>query len=281
MTKRTLALLALAATLAVPACRKSTQVKGVDLTVTFGEKELTDNLITDVRYAFKTGSDFARLGRDLNVYVHFWHGTNLLLQDDFVPEPPTSAWEAGREYAVSRRIHIPAFIDEFDPQFKGEETLRLEVGFDSPYDRSGQSRVKVLERKLKVVPPPPDTPEIVYEEGWWDAESNPDAVLKSWRWTAKEARCLVDNPHRDALLVVRGGVNPEATPDQKVQILIDGAVLDEFPAGPLFEKSYTVPKERLGDKNEFTLAIRSEKTFVPADLAPGSTDKRECSRAKA
>ena len=63
--------------------------------------------------------------------------------------------------------------------------------------------MKAIEKKVKVLPPPLDTPEIIYEEGWYDLEINPDSFLKQWRWTASEARCIVDNPHRNALLVIK------------------------------------------------------------------------------
>ena len=96
-------------------------------------------------------------------------------QDDYVPEIPTSKWEKGKEYTVKRRIYIPTFIDEFDPQFKGEEPLRLSVGFYNPYDRTGQSEQEVLSKKLKVVPPPIGTPEVIYESGWYDLETNPES----------------------------------------------------------------------------------------------------------
>jgi hypothetical protein len=262
--------------LGLSACQKKAQVNGVALSVSFSEKALSDNLITDVQYKWKTSADFKKFDTDYNVFVHFWHGSNMLLQDDYAPEVPTSQWEPGKEYLFTRRILIPQFIDEFDPQFKGEETLRMSVGFYSPYDREGKSKVEILENKLKVTPPPPDTPEIIYEDGWYDLEVNPEAFLNQWRWTAKEAKCLIDNPKRDALLVIKGGVNLDALTDQKVIFKINDTVLDEFiPTESNFEKSYNIKKEMLGDKDEFSLIIATDKSFVPAQSVSGSTDQRE------
>lgn len=257
-------------------CKKRAQVKGVELNVVFSEKNLTDNLYTDVRYIWKTGPDFQKMDQDYNVFVHFWHNTNMLIQDDYVPDPPVSAWESNKEYETVRRVYIPSFIDEFDPQFKGEETLKLSIGLYSPFDRSGSSKLEIFEKKLKVVPPPPDTPEVVYEEGWYDQENDSNSYLKQWRWTAKEAKCLIDNPQRDALLVIRGGVNLDAAKDQKVIFKINDTVLDEFvPAESNFEKSYSLKKEQLGDKNEFYLVIATDKTFIPAQIIPNAADQRE------
>lgn len=275
--KRWLALSMLLAILIVlGSCQKKVEVKGLELTVGFAEKTLSDNLLTDMQYKWKTTKDFGRLENDLNVYVHFWHKNNLLFQDDHVPVVPTSKWEPDKEYSYVRRIYIPKFIDEFDPEFKGEETLRLVIGLYSPYDRTGKSKTEVLVKKLTVVPPPPDTPEIIYENGWYDLEIDPNAFLKQWRWTAKEAVCVIDNPHRDATLVIRGGVNLEAVPGQKVIFKINDTVLDEFvPTESAFEKTYNIKKEMLGDKDEFRLIIGTDKTFIPAKIIPNSKDERE------
>ncbi len=258
------------------ACQKKVQVKGIGLDVGFAEKTLTDNLMTDVQYKWKTQSDFVKLGKDYTVFVHFWHGSNLLFQDDHVPPLPTSRWEPGQEYKYERRIYIPSFIDEFDPKFKGEEALRMVVGLYNPFDRTGQSKLEILTQKLRVLPPPPDAPEISYEGGWYDLEIDPAAPLKQWRWSGPEGRCLIDNPHRDALLVVRGGVNKDALPNQKVIFKINDLIVDEFvPAESTFEKSYNIKKEMLGEKDSFIFIATCDQTFIPARLYPQSKDERE------
>ena len=269
-------LLIIAVGLTLSACKKAAPVKGVELTVTFSEPALSDNLITDVEYKWKTSDDFVKLDKDYNIFVHFWHNTNNLITDDYIPEVPTTKWEKGKEYAATRRIYIPPFIDEFDPQFKGEETLRLSAGFYNPYDRSGQSQKEVLSKKLKVLPPPLGTPEVIYENGWYDLEKDPKSVLKQWRWTAKEAKCVIDNPKKDALLMIKGGVNLQVGMDQKVIFKINDLTLDEFVVGQeLFEKSYDIKKEQLGDKAEFTLTIGVDKPWVPSKLIPNAKDDRQ------
>ena len=276
MTKKiAIGCLIIAAALSLGACRKKAEVAGVELSVMFSAPTLSDNLITDVEYKWKTTDAFVKFDKDLNVFVHYWHKTNMLFADDYVPAVPTSKWEKGKEYTLKKRIYIPKFIDEFDPQFKGEEQLRLSAGLFNPFDRTGQSEKEILSKKLTVAPPPIGTPEIIYESGWFDLESNPDSVLKQWRWTAKEARCVVDNPKKDALLVIRGGVNLQAAKDQKITIRINDTVLDEFIAAQeLFEKSYDIKKEQLGDKNEFNLIFAVDKPWIPAKVFPNSKDDR-------
>jgi len=257
-------------------CRKPNEVQGVELKVKFSVEPLSDNLFTDMRYEWKTSADFKKLPKDYNVFVHFWHKDNMLFQDDHLPEIATSQWEANKTYAYARRVYIPTFIDEFDPQFSGSEPLKMSIGFYSPLDRSGKSKSEILKDVLKVLPPPPGTPEVIYESGWYDLEINPDSFLKQWRWTAKEARCVIDNPRRDALLVIRGGLNKDLLPDQKVILKVNDQVLDEFlPAESTFEKFYTVKKDMLGDKDEFYLVVATDKTFTPAKSIPDSKDERE------
>jgi hypothetical protein len=257
-------------------CKEKAEIDGVDLEVTFSEEKLTDNLITDMQFKWITTNQFDGLNQDYNVFVHFWHGNNLLFQSDYIPEVPTSKWLPDQEYIFTQRIYIPAFIDEFDPEFKGEETLTLVVGIFSPYDRTGKSKQDVLRKKLKVYPPPLDTPEIIYKDGWYPLEMDPDSHLQQWRWTEKEAACIIDNPHRDAMLVIRGGVNKEALPGQKVLFKINGELLDEFvPESSSFEKSYNIKEDKLGEKDEFQLTVSVDKTFVPAEIFPGSEDQRE------
>ena len=257
-------------------CKKKSQVQGITLDVTFSEEELSDDLITDLQYTWKTDSSYVKSEQEMQVYVHFWHKNNLLFQDDHIPEVPISEWDADQEHVYTRRVYIPEFIDEFDPEFKGEETLRLSVGISSPYDRTDETQQEIFEKKLKVLPPPLDTPEKIFEDGWYDLEINPDAFLGQWRWTAKEARCIIDNPRRDALLVIKGGVNLDALEDQKVIIRINDRIFDEFiPEESYFEKSYNIKKEMVGEGEQFFLIIATDKVFVPADIFPNSKDMRE------
>lgn len=257
-------------------CQKKAHIKGIELVVGFSDKTLTDNLITEIQYDWKITSEFPKVGKDYTVYVHFWHGKNLLFQDDHIPAVPTSKWGPGQEYKNQRRIYIPSFIDEFDPSFKGEETLKLVVGFYNPYDQSGESKREILSKKLKILPPPPDVPEVIYETGWYDQEVDPEAPLKQWRWTAREARCIIDNPHRDALLVIKGGANTAIVANQKVIFKINDMTLDEFiPGESVFEKSYNIKKEMLGDKDEFYLVIAVDQTGIPAKVLLQSKDERE------
>jgi len=276
MTKlRALAvLLVLAAILSWP-CRRQMGVKGIELSVTFSNRTLTDNLFADVTYRFRTTASFAPLADDNRVVSRFTRRGKLLFLDEYNPPIPTSKWEPGKEYAFTRRIYIPAFIDEFDPGFNGAETLALEVGLSSPAADPGRAGIVLFKRSLKLVPSA-GAPVIVHLDGWYPPEAWPGGGTRLWSWTSREARCAIDNPGRDSLLVIRGAVDAAAPPGQKITIGIDGRALDEFSPGPgEFERSYKIGKDRLGSRRDFILAIAVDRTFIPAKIAPGSGDTRE------
>ncbi len=275
MTKlRALAVLVALATLLSWPCREEFGVRGMDLTVAFSVRVLTDNLFTDVTYRVRTDSSLAPITEDDKIVARFVYRGRLLVQDEYEPPVPTSKWEPNKEYTFTRRVYIPAFIDEFDPGFRGTEKLGLTVGLASPSDKTGDSGLVLLRRTVRVVPSA-DSPVVVYMSGWYGQETDPQDPGQRWRWTAKEARAAIDNPGHDALLILRGRAALPAA-GQKVTISIDGKPLDEFvPGSGEFERHFTLRKEWLGNKKDFELVIRVDKTLVPAKVTPGSNDQRE------
>lgn len=278
MVKRKGIILVLMITVALGflSCQDRTGISGVKLDVNFSEAPLTDRLFVDIQYQWKTKKHFKKISQDHVVYVHFWHRSNLIFYDNHRPKIPTSQWEAGKEYVYTRRIYIPPFIDALDSEFKGAEALRLSVGFFVPVEGSRKELRKIFEKKLKVLSPPLDVLKIVYGSGWYEFEIDPQSYLKRWRWTAKVARCIIDNPRRDALLVIRGGVDKEVFKDQKVIFKIDDWIVDEFiPKRSHFERFYEIKAKKLGEDEEFSLIITTDKTHIPAELDEHPKDRRE------
>ncbi|UCE21445.1 MAG: hypothetical protein JSV46_04275 [Candidatus Aminicenantes bacterium] len=274
--KRSILYFVLTIALVTVNCMRDSPVRGIEVEVSFSDTPLTDKLYTEIQYTWRMKRNFKKIDQNLVAFVHFWHGSNLIFHDNHRPEIPVSTWEPSQEYSYTRRIYIPLFIDALDPEFKGTETLKLSIGLSFPEDKSGKPLKKVYEKKLKVYPPPADIPKIVYDEGWFDFEIDPESYLKRWRWTAKEARCVVDNPHRGALLVIKGGVEKDVLQDQKVIVRIDDRILEEFiPGRDRFEKFYRIDKEMLGEKEQFSLIISTDKTFIPARVNPDKKDERE------
>jgi hypothetical protein len=266
-------LIVLAALLSWP-CGKQIGVRGIELAVIFSARPLTDNLFTDVTYRVRTSSSLAPIAEDARFVSTFAYRGRPVLRDECEPPVPTPKWEPGKEYTFTREIYVPAFIDEFDPRFRGVEKLDLAVELVSASDENGGRGLVLFRKKLRVVPAA-DSPVIAYLSGWHDPEADPGNPDLRWRWTSKEARVAIDNPGRDAMLVLRGSSNP-AVPSQKITVSIDGMSLETFaPDNGEFERHYTVKKEWLGTGKDFELVIAVDKTFVPAKVIPGSSDERE------
>lgn len=276
MTKlRALAVLIVLAALLSWPCGKQIGVRGIELAVTFSAHVLTDNLFTDVTYRVRTSSSLAPIAEDNKVVSVFAHRGRPLFRDEYEPPVPTSKWEPDKEYTFTRRIYFPAFIDEFDLGFRGTEKLDLTVGLASPSGKKGGPGLVLFRKNLRIVPAA-GSPVIAYLGGWHDPELDPGDPVRRWRWTSKEARVAIDNPGRDALLVLRGSADPAAAPGQRVTISIDGRILEEFaPGGGEFERLYAVKKEWLGAGKDFELVIAVDRTFIPAKVTPGSKDERE------
>jgi len=118
--------------------------------------------------------------------------------------------------------------------------------------------------------------EVIYEKGWYDLEIEPNAPLKQWHWTSRKARCVIVNPHRNAQLLIRGGASRDVVGNQRVIFKINGLRLDEFiPGAAVFEKSYNISREMMGNGNEFYLTIAVDPTFIPARVFPRNNDERE------
>lgn len=139
---------------------------------------------------------------------------------------------------------------------------------------------KLLPFKMMKFKPDVLTPfEVHFAEGWYPLETDLNIVdpdCQSWRWMSKKAVCMLKNPHRKALLIIRGGVDKAIFPDQKVFIKFNGTLLDEFiPGSAKFFKEYNLRPEMMGEDDTLPLIIETDKVFVPAVLTPTANDNRE------
>ncbi len=121
--------------------------------------------------------------------------------------------------------------------------------------------------------------ETVYGDGWYSIEVNSDIEnpeWQRWRWTSKEAHCLIQNPQKKALLIIRGSVDKSIYKDQKVIININGNTLDTFvPYSAKFLKEYKIKKKIFGKGSKTRISIKTNKTFIPAEMNPENNDNRE------
>ncbi len=153
----------------------------------------------------------------------------------------------------------------------------MTVGLYDP--NSKEKSIVLFEKKINIQPASINAPEIVYDEGWNEIETDINAVepfAKSWRWTTAKSVCIIENPQKESTLIIKGGVNKTVFQDQKVTFRINDILLDEFiPAEANFSKEYTVSPQMMGSTDEFSLKFETDRVFVPAKAFPNSKDNRE------
>lgn len=260
-------------------CEKKSDHKGIDFKLSLSPETITDSLYVKMDYEFKTANDFKKLGADCSIFVHFWrvNSKEMLLQDDHMPLKKTVDWTANDSIKYSRTLFIPQFLNEFDVDFEGYEELKLTVGLYNP--KAKENPIILYEKKINIQPASINAPEIVYDEGWNEIETDvnaKDPFSKSWRWTTSKSVCIIENPKKESTLIIKGGVNKTAFPDQKLIFKINDILLDEFiPEELNFSREYAVTPEMMGNADEFSLKIEADKVFVPAKIFPNSKDNRE------
>lgn len=252
---------------------------GVKLDLELSPDTITDFLYLTMNYTYDVSEDFTGFDKDYMVFVHFWRmkSKEILVQDDHFPDPMTSQWEKGEKITYSRMFFIPKFLDELDIDFEGFEEIKLQVGL---YDPKNPVDKKILYSKvLNVQPASINAPDIIFSDGWNEEEMNlaiRDPFSRVWRWTTKKAECIIENPKKKSVLIIKGGVHKSLYQDQTITFFINGNLLEEFvPDAVTFEKKYILTPEQMGDDPEFTFTIETDKTFVPSVINPDNRDKRE------
>ena len=196
-----------------------------------------------------------------------------------LPLKKTSEWGQNDQLKYSRVLFIPQFLNEFDVDFEGYEEIKLTVGLYKAKSTNKEDAIILFEKKINIQPASINAPEIVYDEGWNGLETDinaKDSFTRSWRWAMSKAVCIIENPKKECTLIIKGGVNKMALPDQKVIFKVNDSLLEEFiPSESMFSREYTISPEQMGGGDEFFLKIETDKVFVPAKAFPGSTDSRE------
>jgi len=263
----------------LPACGQKSEDKGVKLALNILPETLTDCLYIKMNYQFQLAEDFSGLDDQYRIFIHFWRLKNkeMLLQDDHMPEKSFSQWQKGETISYSRIVFIPQFLEEFDEDFDGYEKVRLTVGLYRP--EKEQDKTILFQEELDIQSATLNAPEKVFDEGWHPQEEderikNPDE--RSWRWTKKRAVCIIENPRKDSLLIIRGGIDRSKFDQQKVTFKINDTLLEEFmPETGKFTKEYVITPAMMGQEDEFRLIIETDKSFVPSELNPEVKDDRE------
>ena len=233
----------------------------------------------EITYRFAVAPDAPALTDDYWVFVHFLDsGGELMWTDDHDPATPTRQWKAGSTIEYARTIFVPKF------PYVGPATV--EVGLFSPRngDRlplAGQSegmrsyRVASFDMRLDS-----DPLAVVFNDGWYDTEVDPEGVGREWQWSRKEATLSFRNPKRAVRLYLQADqpVAEAFTEPQHIETRIGDTVVDTFalPPGGSQLRRVEIPVAQLGETDTIEMRISVDKTFVPAAVPTlKSADPRE------
>ena len=252
---------------------------GVKLNLSLSPDTITDFLYVTMDYEYEILDDFNKIDKDYLVFVHFWRlkSKEMLVQDDHMPVKKTTEWKAGDKVSYSRMFFIPKFLDELDIDFEGFEEIKLQSGLYDPQNPT--EKIVLFNQVLNIQPASINAPDIIYSEGWNEEEMNlalSDPFYRVWRWTTKKAECIIENPKKKSVLIIKGGLHKSLFQDQTVILKINDTLLEAFISDSItFEKKYMLTPEQLGDEPEFKLTIETNKTFIPSSLNPEKKDSRE------
>jgi hypothetical protein len=252
---------------------------GVKLNLSLSPDTITDFLYVNMDYEYEILDDFNKIDKDYLVFVHFWRlkSKEMLIQDDHLPVKKTTEWKVGDKVSYSRMFFIPKFLDELDIDFEGFEEIKLQSGLYDPQNPT--EKIVLFNQVLNVQPASINAPDIIYSEGWNEEEMNlalSNPFYRVWRWTTKKAECIIENPKKKSVLIIKGGLHKSIFQDQTVILKINDTLLEAFISDSVtFEKKYMLTPEQLGDEPEFKLTIETNKTFIPSSLNPENKDSRE------
>ncbi|MBC7349400.1 MAG: hypothetical protein H5U05_05450 [Candidatus Aminicenantes bacterium] len=253
------------------ACGKKPPLKGLAINASFSDRVLTDDLVTRLKVKYITTAGFQPLGQDYRIVaVALWQG-KILFRESLDPEIPASRWQANRVYETEKFIYFPRVIDRFKPK----TAAGIKIGFSILMENSGGAEPLVLySRKIKLLPCPPEAPEVIFLEGWEKIDrprvGGPEQSYELW--TGSRAVCLLENPGRAALLMVRGR-NPQES--LTVSLFLEDGLLDEFtlPPGP-FQKVYSLGPFSSETDPELKLTLAVNKTLPLNQVYPDLNDDR-------
>jgi hypothetical protein len=272
------ALCLLPALLAWSSCRRAGPSLDVRPEARISATALPATAPLEITYIWRVAEDFRPDGADYTAFVHFrGEEGGLLWDDDHAPEIPTSRWAAGQAVEYMRT----AFIPRRAPL----EEITVTVGLYRSGEGGGKVRLagrqgRSLEYEVArfEVLPAAELPEIVYAEGWHDPEveaGNPEG--ETWRWSQREAACLLERPERPAFLYLQAQAPVEFLGGpQDVAFELEGKPLDSFTIGDTdrVSRKISLPPDAWKGKDQAILVLHLGRSVVPAETGK-STDARE------
>ncbi|RFT16247.1 MAG: hypothetical protein OP8BY_1851 [Candidatus Saccharicenans subterraneus] len=250
-------------------CIERQPIRGLAVNAIFGDRVLTDDLVTRLKVKYITTSSFQPFDRDFRVVAVATRQDRVLFRENLEPETPPLKWQAGRVYEVERYLYFPAIIDPFNPGMvsglKVEFRIVLENG-------SGGEPIILYSRIIKLLPRPADSPDVVFMEGWKKVSrlpAGPGLPLSEY-WTGERAVCLLKNTGRPAILMIKGRNYSDQV---AVSLYLDEGLFDEFKLGPgEFRKIYPIGPFPTASDPELRLTIAVDRTIPLNKVYPDSAE---------
>jgi hypothetical protein len=235
--------------------------------------------VIDVTYRFVVPATAPAFDHDYTVFVHVVDERgNRLWTSDHQPPTPTRQWRAGSVVEYTRPMRVPRSARE------GRVRLRIGLYLPETGQRMPLSGERVGRRIYDVAAfdvhaAPAGQADTFFAQGWHGLEVSPDAQGVEWRWSRQEAIVLLRNPERDCVVVIEldQPVMLETGP-QRVEVRVGADVVDSFevPHSQLLLRRIPVPAAALGTEEYARVALRVDRTFVPARIGRGgANDQRE------
>ena len=232
----------------------------------------------EMTYRFTVAADAPVFTDDYRVFVHFLDADgDVMFADDHDPPTPTTSWRPGQVVAYERRTIVPVY------PYIGEVTIA--IGLYSPVmgDRLPLAGEHLGQRTYRVatveMAPQSESGFLVFEDGWFMAESVPEQPEREWRWTTGRATISFRNPRADSTLYLEVDGRPELFDDRQILTLAIGdtgiATLEMGSAEPTYHV-IPIPAASFGAGDAVALTLTVDPTFVPSVATDGENpDDRE------
>lgn len=257
--------------------RKTAEVLPIEPQVSFNQSRAALGSPIEVTYTWKVGPNAPKLGEDYRAMVHFLDSHEVMLfEDDHVPVPPPSQWEAGQTYTYKRTKFIPIYPYVGDvevrmglyPQGRGER-LAL-TGEDAGLREYRVAKMELLPQTENIF--------LVYKEGWHSPEASAENPSVERTWTKKDALVSFKNPKEDVVIYLEADTNRKAFAEAPVLTLAvndkTGLQIPIDDSDPFLRK-IRVKAADLGDADWVDLRLAMSQSFVPKTAGVNTHDDRE------
>lgn len=265
----------------IPGCRsrKTAEVNPIVPSFKVNRTQAPLGSAVEVTYTWTAEPNAKKLGGDYRALVHFLDRNGVMLfEDDHVPTPAPSSWEAGKTYSYSRTKFIPIYpyVGEVEvrmglyPPGKGERVVLK--GEDAGMREYKVAKMELLPQTENIFP--------VYKEGWHNPEAHPENPSVERTWTKKEATVSFKNPKKDVVVYLEADTCFKCFGEPPVVLTISvggkAGLTVPIENGEVFLKKLRVKAADLGTDDWVDLRLVMNKSFVPKLLTPPmNNDDRE------